>query len=172
MPCTVFGSTFALLTSQLLSECRRLWRPNRWPVLDHDPRCFRCRTQIVGDKHRSGKGPFPSLQRRKDEIRILGIVGCADATRAGARPGEDAAGTWPSDASVLVWPSLRLPIALTRESFPRPTDVIPAQRQNLRRTKRRRRAGKHQREMQGCCRGLRMANVWAGRQDDSPVVGF
>src|ERR1700680_1740771 len=31
MPCTVFGFSFALLTSQLLKLCRKLWRPQRCP---------------------------------------------------------------------------------------------------------------------------------------------
>src|SRR5271165_3640508 len=37
MLCTVFGSTLALFTNQLERECRRLWRPKRWPGLISTP---------------------------------------------------------------------------------------------------------------------------------------
>jgi|SRR5204862_3367771 len=84
MPCTVFGSTFALFTSQLL----RLWR------------------RLIGDENRRGEGNTAArFQGREHEVPVLRIgLSPRHARRWAARIG--CSGTYPSDASVLVSPSL------------------------------------------------------------------
>src|SRR5437762_10548793 len=84
MPCTVFGSTFALFTSQLL----RLWR------------------RLIGDENRRGEGNTAArFQGREHEVPVLRIgLSPRHARRWEDRTG--CSGTYPSDASVLVSPSL------------------------------------------------------------------